>query len=470
MTGISQATSNGNQALQYGAAALGLGLTRALAQFVATLRFEQLPETVMHQAKRACVDWLGCALAGSQHRTIDQVISGMLALDESGEVPILGRTERFTRLSAALINGQAGHVLDFDDTHMGGVILHASSPILASLSAASYGMNITGREFLAAYVAGFEVAVRLGQAAPQHHAGGWHLTGTLGTVGAAAACARLKGLNEQQCAMALAIAATQAAGMQQNRGTSCKSFHAGKAASNGLLSAVLAAQGFSGSEEILEGNKGFIRIYSGTQDPQRLTDGLGLRWDLADNGYKPYACGVVLHPAIDAMIDLSRQTNANWQNVQNIVLSVNPDAIRITGVQQPGTGLMSKFSISHAASIAFIDQAGGLHQFSDQAPHRADVQALAERIQIQGQDLLARDQAQAQCTLHSGEVIEVHIAHATGTRSHPLSDEQLCQKFLGNLQANPRLQPWSDQLAQLWHLEACSDAAAVLLTPLGPTR
>lgn len=457
-----------NNRVQYGAAKLGLGLTEKLATFISELTFSTLPDAVVHQAKRALVDWLGCALAGSQHPTLAYLRAGIEELGDVGPVPIVGRPERYSRLSAALINGQAGHVLDFDDTHMGGVILHASSPILAALIASSFGKTVSGERFLSAYVAGFETAVRLGQAAPDHHAGGWHLTGTLGTVGAAAACANLHGLSPERCIAALGIAATQAAGMQQNRGTSCKSLHAGKAASNGLLSAVLAAQGFSASSEILEGKKGFIRIYSSTQNPTKLIDGLGQRWELLSNGYKPYACGVVLHPAIDAMIAMSKKMPANpahWQQVASVQLEVHPDAIRITGVQQPGSGLMSKFSIAHAAAVSFIDQSGGLEQFSDSAPARSDVQSLSQLIEVNGLDSLAKDQAQASCTLVNGDVVRVAIEHATGTVNNPLTDEQLSQKYLGNIQSLSEHTLLSKQLNALWHMDTALDAARVFLEP-----
>ena len=258
-TGVSEGKASSSD---YGVSALGLGLTEGLADFVSTLEFADLPLAVVHQAKRAFVDWFGCAIAGSHHPTIDRVAGAMQALGEIGDVPVIARRGQFTKLAAATINGQSGHVLDFDDTHMGGVILHASSPILGALVPAAYGQSISGKKFLTSFVAGFEASVRLGQAASSHHEGGWHLTGTLGTVGAACACARLMDLSPEQTTAAIGIAATQAAGIQQNRGTSCKSFHAGKAASNGLLSAVLAGQGFTASTESLEGKKGFIRIYS----------------------------------------------------------------------------------------------------------------------------------------------------------------------------------------------------------------
>ena len=464
-TGVSEGKASSSD---YGVSALGLGLTEGLADFVSTLEFADLPLAVVHQAKRAFVDWFGCAIAGSHHPTIDRVAGAMQALGEIGDVPVIARRGQFTKLAAATINGQSGHVLDFDDTHMGGVILHASSPILGALVPAAYGQSISGKKFLTSFVAGFEASVRLGQAASSHHEGGWHLTGTLGTVGAACACARLMDLSPEQTTAAIGIAATQAAGMQQNRGTSCKSFHAGKAASNGLLSAVLAAQGFTASTESLEGQKGFIRIYSVSQEPGRLIAGLRERWEILSNGYKPYACGVVLHPAIDAMLELASQISAEsnyWRQVDRVSLRVNPAAIRITGVQQPANGLMSKFSISHAAAVSFVDGSGGLAQFSDTSICRGEIVEFSKKITVLSDDSLDRDQAAAECWLGDGRSIKSHIVHARGTVKNPLDDRQLFNKFFENIGAKKNEKYAEAHIDQLMKAEAIDDISPLFVWP-----
>ena len=283
----------------YGAAPLGLNVTRDLAAFLARFRFEDLPEAAVHEAQRGVLDWIGCALAGSRHPTVGKLLPMLKALNAQPQATVLAHNLKLGTTEAALANGQMGHMLDFDDTHMGGVVLHASSPILAALFALAERGAYDGRALTCAYAAGFEAGVRAGQSAPGHHDGGWHLTGTLGTIAAGAAAGKLLGLDAQQMTHALGIAATQAAGMQQNRGTMCKSFHAGRAASNGLLAALLAQQGFDSSEEIIEGKRGFARIYSNVAKPELVLAELGTRWEIARNGYKPYACGVVLHPILD---------------------------------------------------------------------------------------------------------------------------------------------------------------------------
>ncbi|MFN7425760.1 MAG: MmgE/PrpD family protein, partial [bacterium] len=236
-------------------------LTKTFCNHLAAATYESLTPAAVRECKRGILDWLGCALAGSHHPELDITLETLKLNGGRPVATVIGRGLKLGLLEAPIANGQMGHLLDYDDTHMGGVVLHASSPILAALFALSEHLDemrgaanpvstpVTGRDFMLAYATGFEAGVRVGRTAPGHHDGGWHLTGTLGTIAAGAACAKLLGLTGQQMTYALAIAATQAAGMQQNRGTMCKSLHAGKAASNGLLSALLASKGFDGTQE-----------------------------------------------------------------------------------------------------------------------------------------------------------------------------------------------------------------------------
>jgi 2-methylcitrate dehydratase PrpD len=421
----------------YGAAPLGLNVTRDLAAFLARFRFEDLPEAVVHEARRGVLDWIGCALAGSRHPTVGKLLPVLTALNAQPQATVLGHKLKLGLTEASLANGQMGHMLDFDDTHMGGVVLHASSPILAALFALAErgGVDsdvIDGRALTCAYAAGFEGGVRVGQSAPGHHDGGWHLTGTLGTVAAGAASAKLLGLDAQQMTHALGIAATQSAGMQQNRGTMCKSFHAGRAASNGLLAGLLAQQGFDSSEEIIEGKRGFARIYSNAATPELVLAELGTRWEIARNGYKPYACGVVLHPILDAMVSLGEQRALAPDAIDRIEARVHPIAVRITGLGDPKTGLQSKFSIYHASAVAYLDRGAGIVQFSDARASAPDVVALRGKIEVTTDEGFRKDQAQATLVTTSGERIEARIAHASGTVDNPMSDRAIENKFLAN--------------------------------------
>src|SRR5215831_941212 len=319
-------------------------LTKTLCGHLAGAQFGDLTPAAREQARRGVLDWAGCALAGSQHATVGKLIE---VLHEAGGRPqasVLGRGIKLGLLDAPLANGQMGHVLDFDDTHMGGVVLHTSSPVLAALFALAERTPVSGADLMLAYAVGFEAGVRSGRTAPGHHKGGWHLTGTLGSIAAGAASGKLLGLDAQRLTYAMGIAATQAGGMQQNRGTMCKSLHAGKAAANGALAALLAERGFDSTQEIIEGRRGFARIYSDVAEPEALTADLGRSWLIESNGHKPYACGVVLHPLIDAVIAIRNRDKIDPASVSEMSLRVNPLVLSITGVVEPSTGLQSKFS------------------------------------------------------------------------------------------------------------------------------
>jgi 2-methylcitrate dehydratase PrpD len=446
----------------YGAAPLGLGVTRDLAAFLARMRYEDLPEAAVHEARRGVLDWIGCALAGSRHPTVDKLLPVLKALNAQPQATVLGRNLKLGLTEASLANGQMGHMLDFDDTHMGGVVLHASSPILAALLALAERGGCDGRALIAAYAAGFEAGVRVGQAAPGHHDGGWHLTGTLGTIAAGAACGRLLGLSAQQMTHALGIAATQASGMQQNRGTMCKSFHAGRAASNGLLAALLAQQGFDSSEEIVEGKRGFARIYSHVAKPEVVLDQLGQRWEIARNGYKPYACGVVLHPILDAMVALGTQRPLKPEAIARIEARVHPIAVRITGLGDPATGLQSKFSIYHAGAVAYLDRGAGIAQFSDARAAAADVVALRGKIDVTTDESFRKDQAEATLVTTTGERIEAQVAHASGTVDNPMSDRAIEDKFIANASLALAETRARQIAAQVWALPKLGDVREIV--------
>ncbi|MDX1485286.1 MAG: MmgE/PrpD family protein [Alphaproteobacteria bacterium] len=443
--------------VEYGAASLDLGLTADLCAFLSRVDFADLPPAAVHEARRGVLDWIGCALAGSQGETITKLLAVLGALGGKPVATVLARDMKLGLLEAPIANGQMGHLLDFDDTHMDGVILHTSSPVLAALFALADARPVDGKTLIAAYVTGFEAGIRAGKAAPAHHDGGWHLTGTLGTIAAGIACARQLGLDGEQLTFAAGIAATQAAGMQQNRGTMCKSFHAGRAASNGVLAALLAEAGFDSSPEIIEGKRGFARIYSAATDTDALLAGLGEEWLIEKNGYKPYACGVVQHPLIDAMIKLAKDFGIGAEEIKSVEAKVHPGVITITGVEDPETGLKSKFSLTHSAAVAYLDGNAGIGQYTDARAVAPDVAALRRKIIPVAAEQFRRDEAEASIETVSGARHSVHIDHATGTVENPMSDDALEAKFTAN--AEPVLgADGARRVADLvWRLDALDD-------------
>ena len=436
-------------------------VTRQFCERIATAQFADLSGKANNEGKRGVLDWLGCALAGSRHPTLDLLLT---VLQEAGGRPqatVLGRGMKLGFLDAPIANGQAGHLLDYDDTHMGGTLLHASSPVLPALFSLAERAQASGAELLLAYAVGFEAGVRTGRTAPGHHKGGWHLTGTLGSIAAGVAAAKLLKLDSKRLAHAMAIAATQSAGMQQNRGTMCKSFHAGKAASSGVLAALLAERGFDGSPEIIEGKRGYCRIYSDLAAPNELIDELGTHWEIERNGHKPYACGVVQHPAIDAVMAIRSQANIDPGRVEAIELRVHPLVVSVTGVEAPATGLQSKFSVYHSAAVALIDGAAGIAQYSDERAKDPAVVALRRKVKTATDESLRNDQAEA-VIVTAGTRQRAFTDHASGTADHPMSDAALDEKFFAN--ATPVI---GDERAQrvrdlVWRVDRIGDVRELI--------
>ncbi len=436
-------------------------LTKTLCGHLAAVCFDDLTAAAVREAKRGVLDWVGCALAASSHATVDKLLAVLQEMSGKQQATVLGRRLRLGFLETPLVNGLMGHVLDYDDTHMGGVVLHTSSPVLAALLALAERAPASGRDLMLAYAVGFEAGVRSGRTAPGHHKGGWHLTGTLGSIAAGAAAGKLLKLDRQKLTYALGIATTQAGGMQQNRGTMCKSFHAGKAAANGVLAALLAERGFDSTQEIIEGRKGFCRIYSDTAAPDELTDGLGGPWMIETNGHKPYACGVVLHPLIDAMVAIRHRARVVPEAVSEIALRVHPLVLSITGVMEPSTGLQSKFSYRHSAAAALVDGNAGIPQYTDARATDPLLVGLRRKVTAVGDETLRKDEAWA--TVVAGNVREeVHIAHASGAVDNPMSDAAITAKFLANsnrVLGTDRARRVADLV---WSLEKTTDVRELL--------
>ncbi len=442
----------------YGAGNTGLGISKKLTEFTSKIQFAQLSSGAIHEAKRATLDWLGCALIGSKHPTSINLVNTLKSMGSYSAVRVIGHPGlKMSLLDSPVANGQMGHILDFDDTHLGGVILHTSTATMPALLAIGEQKKLNGQQLIVSLVAAFEGGIRTGQAMPNHHRGGWHLTGSLGTIASSIGASRMLNLDAQKTLMALGIGCTQAAGMQQNRGSDCKSLHAGKSAYHGVLSATLASNGFNSSSEILEGNLGFTRIYSTSQDLDLLTKDLGKEWLIVSNGYKPYSCGVVLHPLIDACIGLSKASKVPWSDIANFEVLVHPDVIRITGVDQPGSGLMSKFSANHAAAVSYIDRAGGVTQFSNERSQDPAVINLRKTVKVLASANLQLDQANARITTKSGATFDMNIEHAKGTIQNPMSDKDIESKFIQNASTCITNDKTKRILEMVWNLEKLTD-------------
>jgi 2-methylcitrate dehydratase PrpD len=435
--------------------------TLALARFVSAADPADLPERVRREAKRAILNWIGCAVGASRHDTVERAIAALASFAGPPQASVLGRNERFDILHAALLNGMTSHTFDFDDTHLK-TIIHPTGPVASALLALAEHMPVTGEEFIHAFVLGTEVECRIGNAVyPSHYDAGWHITGTAGVFGAAAAAGRLLGLNEQQQVWALGIAATQASGLREMFGSMCKPLHVGLAARNGLQAALLARQGFTSAVQPIEGRRGFANVLATERDLSRITDRLGETWELEANSYKPFACGVVVHPAIDGCLQLRAEHKLTPGSIEAIELTVHPLVLELTGKQVPRVGLEGKFSVYHSAAIAIVDGAAGQAQYSDARVVDPVVVALRERVHAGVDSALSEDAALVRIRLKDGRTVERLVAHALGSVARPMSDRDLEAKFRG-LCAPILTENAADAIiAACWGLDASADIGAL---------
>jgi 2-methylcitrate dehydratase PrpD len=436
--------------------------TRELLEFLHGFSTGDVPEDVLHESKRCLIDFLGVAIGASAEPAPTIVLAQMKRLGGEPQAAVFGTNERLRVSDAALVNGVAGHVFDFDDTHIP-TILHPSTPLYAAALALSEWRGRPGRELLAAHALGYEVGARVSLALyPHHYDVGWHMTGTAGTLAAAAASSRLLGLSQDRLAHCMGLASTQAAGHREQFGAMTKSFHAGNAAHSGMLSALLAEAGYTAAPDSLQGRRGMLSVMSSRSTPADLVEALGSRWEIFRNGIKPYACGVVSHPPIDAVRRLGVEQGLTSGDVERIELRVHPLVAELTGKDDPRTGLEGKFSVQFACSIALLEGAARERQFSDENVRRADVRDLMARIRLVPTDEMPHEAAAATATTSDGRQLDLLVEAATGTPGNPIPDDELLEKFhdlvdpvLGRAQA-------ASLVEEVWRLDGTETVDALI--------
>jgi len=403
--------------------------TKTLASYIVNGRYDDIPADVRHEAARSLVNFLAVALGGSVDPAVDIAIRAMTPFAGKPAAAILGRVERLDPLHASLMNGISSHVDDFDDTTPQNYI-HPTSPVASAMFAYASANRVTGRDFVNAFVLGFEAESRVGNAVyPSHYDIGWHITGTAGIFGAAAAIGRLRGLSEQQMVWALGLAGTQAAGLREMFGSMGKAFHPGRAAQNGYASAILAENGFTAGERGIEGPRGFAAVQSAKYDLSKVTVALGTDFNLRRNTYKPYPCGIVNHPTIEACIELHRAHKLQAADITAVRLRVAPLVLDLCNQQNITRGLQGKFSVYHGAAIGLVRGRAGLDEYTDAAVNDPAIKRVRECTTATGDVSLTEDQARVEVEISDGRRLTWSIEQSLGNVHRPLSDEQLSEKF-----------------------------------------
>jgi 2-methylcitrate dehydratase PrpD len=415
-------------------------IAETLATRIAAVCYNGLPQEARHWAKVAIMDTVGCILAGAGEPCAR--IAGQVASigGANGPCVVFGTTHRVGPMDAASINGTAAHALDYDDCSdtLGG---HPSAPILPALFALAEMRGTNGRDFIAAYVAGWETETRIARGINfYHYEKGWHPTATIGVFGATAACAKLLGLSVEQAARALALAATFSSGLKANFGTMTKPPHVGQAARNGLYAALLASEGFTASTDAIEHRQGFLRVFNGegnfTTDP--ILAEWGSPWDIVDPGLaiKQYPCCGSTHPAVDAMLMLVRENKLTPAMVARIESQTHPRRFAHTNRPDPRGALDAKFSVQYCLARALVSGQVLIEHFEDGSYDEPEVREVLSRVVSSAwpdrpMDLSEHFGADVTVTLTDGRVLRKSVPRPLGRGpSIPLPPELLRGKFM----------------------------------------
>jgi 2-methylcitrate dehydratase PrpD len=426
------------------------------------------PSTARAAAARALLDTVGVTLAGAAEPAA-RIVQHVVSRDGAGPCRVLGTALQTSAANAALANGTAAHALDYDDMCFVS-LAHPSAPLVAAALAAAEIAGASGLALLDAYVVGFELEGRLGRVMnPRHYQRGWHCTSTLGTIGAAAAAARLLGLDAVAANHALAIAASEASGLKENFGTMVKPLHAGLAARNGLVAAQLAQAGMTASAAALDGPQGFLAAFDSEQPSlEAAAADLGTRWEIVDTGItvKLYPSCAGTHPALDALLDLRRREPFSADEVKAIEVGVDPVVPTILLYDRPSSGLEGKFSMPFCAAAAVVRGGVGIDTFAADALNDPAVLSLQSRVTMHVDPTLdpaapSLTQARVTVTLHDGRVLTAEANGARGYPDRPASDEQLAAKFTSCATQTLSASQAAHALTALRDVETASDMRAL---------
>ena len=414
--------------------------TEKVAQFIAETGYESIPKEAVHIAKNAMVDWVGVTMAGSNEpvtKIISEQVRQMKAVDEAG---VICKAFQTSADLAAWVNATTSHSLDYDDTfaNEAGFNFHPTVAILPAVLALGEKIEASGREVLASYIVGIEVEYRIGAAiGPNASEMGWHSTPVVGTMGAVAASSKILKFNKEQAQMALGIAGSLAGGLLHNFGTMTKPLHAGNSARNGVVAALLAQNGFTASESVMEGNLGFCSMFSAgkVKGAEGHAEDLGKNWGIISPGmsFKPYPCCRSTHSSIDASLYLRNAEGVDASQVTRIICKTSPHHTKLARFHKPKSAYEGKFSIPYCIATALLRGKVGLEEFTEEKVADADAQVLLSKVEIQyPQEYIDNPMVltgEVAVMLANGAEYCCKIDTPKGDFPNPMTDEELSAKF-----------------------------------------
>jgi 2-methylcitrate dehydratase PrpD len=439
------------------------GISRRLADHIVSSRWDDIPAAIREQAVKSIFNGFGTALGGSHDQATIRLLETLEPYSNGSAATVIGHRKKVDLPTAAFLNAVAVNVFDFDDTH-DGTIIHPTAPVAAALFAAAEHYPTSGADLLHAFVLGVEVECRIGNAiSPGHYDRGWHITATCGIFGAAAAVARLIGLNSREMLWAFGNASAQASGLVETLGSMAKSVGVGNAARNGMLAALMAKHGVEGPNEPLEGKRGFLSVTGENPDFAAILKDFGQSWELSRNMFKPYPCGVVLNPVIDACLSARQQPGFDPERISTITVAGNPLLKARADRPDVTRGREAQVSTQHAVAVALLRGSAGVVDFSDRAVSDPDV--LAFRSKITGIDVNPALPVESAClVLHmaDGSSQQVQVDIASGSLGKPMTRAELVAKFEALAAFGcPELET-APLMDRLWGIENAPDAAEIV--------
>jgi 2-methylcitrate dehydratase PrpD len=438
--------------------------TRCLAEFVAELKYDDIPSPVIEYAKALFADWLGSALAGKGARPVLAMQSFARTMGpHAGASEVIPTGDRTSAWFAALINGSASHVVEQDDVHNGSVF-HPGTVVFSAALATAQERGSSGRDFLVAAIAGYEVGIRIGEFLGRSHYTVFHTTGTAGTLASAAAVSKLLELDADKTQHALGSAGTQAAGLWEflRDGADSKQLHTAKAAADGLLAAGLADQGMTGARRILEGKQGLAAGMSRDADESKLTDRLGTRWATAETSYKWHASCRHTHPAADALAEMMSREQLTATDIAEVTARVHQGAIDVLGpVVDPRNVHQAKFSMGTVLGLIAVHGAAGLTDFETHALNDSRVAAFRERVRMVLDDEVDRAYPQrwigkVDVRTVDGRELSGHVDVPKGDPGNSLTRDEIAAKVhrLAAFRQAASVEQVDAALRRIWRLEA----------------
>ncbi|HEY0197950.1 MAG TPA: MmgE/PrpD family protein [Rhodanobacter sp.] len=446
--------------------------THELGLFSSSLQYSDLPANVAHYAQRALVDWTAATIGAVNEPAAKKVRKVVAASGSGGPANVIGTRISTNAMFAALANAYTSHLLDFDDCYNPlETTIHLSSCLWGAILAVGQLRELSGKEVLAAYVAGFETGARVARAAgPSHYQSAWHVTGVCGHVAAAAAVANALKLSPAAATHALGAAATQGAGIREVYGSDTKAIHPGKAAMDGVLSGLLAEAGFTSIDTAIEGQRGLLAAVSKEPAPDLLVEGLGTAWQILENGNKLYPTASLTHAPIEAATHATESGNLDPADIEGIVVRVHPFTAAVTALVHPADGQAARFSTPHCIAVPLARGKLTLADFSQVVIDDPLIKHLRSLVALVGDAAMDRRGCELTIQMRSGKALRIDVARNRGTPAVPLTDDELSKKFSDA--ASGVLDPAvvAPVLGAMWGLDKASDVSGFVRRLAVPHR